>query len=126
MSICPLCDDTGLRNSDSSHPEFCSCAEGKQSRRQWEISRGRKQPRPASFIDIANLDDVNASVDAMRASLFGAGEPETSSRPSVASLLYHVAHTGHEVSAYEATQLHDLAKALEVFLGGLTPLGRKR
>jgi len=103
---------------------------GKQSRRQWEASRGGNQsrsPRPASFIDIANLDDVNASVDAMRASLFGAnagGETEAPTRHSAASLLYHVAHAGHEVSAYEATQLYDLAKALEGFLGALPPIGR--
>ncbi len=130
MPICPICDDTGLRNSDSAHPQFCLCAMGKQSRRQWEASRsgvqGRTPPRPASFIDIANLDDVNASVDAMRASLLGTGaaEVEAPARPSVASLLYQVAHAGHEVSAYEATQLYDLAKALEGFLGALTPIGR--
>ena len=130
MPICAICDDTGLRNSDSAHPQFCFCAAGKQSRRQWETSRsgaqGRAQPRPASFIDIANLDDVNASVDAMRASLLGGAlsEAETPARPSVASLLYQVAHAGHEVSAYEATQLYDLAKALEGFLGALAPLGR--
>ncbi|HEY3993471.1 MAG TPA: hypothetical protein VGM01_11390 [Ktedonobacteraceae bacterium] len=130
MPICAICDDTGLRNSDSTHPQFCVCAAGKQSRRQWEVShsgtQGRTPPRPASFIDIAHLDDVNASVDAMRASLFGtgSGETEAPARPSVASLLYQVAHAGHEVSAYEATQLYDLAKALEGFLGALTPLGR--
>lgn len=131
MPICPICDDTGLRNSDSAHPQFCLCAAGKQARRQWEVSRneaqGRTPPRAASFIDIANLDDVNASVDAMRASLLGAGaaETETSARHSAASLLYQVAHAGHEISAYEATQLYDLAKALEGFLGALTPIGRK-
>ena len=130
MPICPICDDTGLRNSDSAHPQFCLCAAGKQSRRQWEASRSgaqdRTQPRPASFIDIANLDDVNASVDAMRASLLGGafGESETPVRPSASSLLYQVAHAGHEVSAYEATQLYDLAKALEGFLGALAPIGR--
>src|SRR6266852_6958656 len=34
MPICPICDDTGLQNSDSKHPEFCYCAAGKQARRQ--------------------------------------------------------------------------------------------
>jgi hypothetical protein len=132
MPICPICDDTGLRNSDSTHPQFCFCAEGKQARRQWEASQsgaqGRAQPRPASFIDIANLDGVNASVDAMRASLLGTGlsEAEAPARPSAASLLYQVAHAGHEVSAYEATQLYDLAKALEGFLGALAPLGKNQ
>lgn len=130
MPICAICDDSGLRNSDSARPEFCFCAAGKQARRQWEASRGpaqgRNQPRPASFIDIANLDDVNASVDAMRASLLGtaANEPATPVKHSAASLLYQVAHAGHEISAYEATQLYDLAKALEGFLGALTPIGR--
>lgn len=130
MPICPICDDTGLRNSDSARPEFCFCAAGKQARRQWEASRGtgqgRSQPRPASFIDIANLEDVNASVDAMRASLLGAvaSEPETATRHTAISLLYQVAHAGHEVSPYEATQLYELAKALEGFLGALLPIGR--
>jgi hypothetical protein len=130
MPICPICDDTGLRNSDSAHPEFCFCAEGKQARRQWEASRGSAQrptqPRPASFIDIANLENVNASVDAMRASLLGtaASEPGTPAKHAVVSLLYGVAHAGHEISVYEATQLYDLAKALEGFLGALAPLGR--
>ena len=130
MPICPICDDTGLRNSDSAHPQFCLCAAGKESRRQWEASRSGSQrraaPRPASFIDIANLDDVNASVDAMRASLLGtsSGDAETHARHSAVSLLYQVAHAGHEVSAYEATQLYDLAKALEGFLGALMPIGR--
>lgn len=130
MPICPICDDTGLRNSDSARPEFCICAAGKQARRQWEAGRGgsqsRTQPRPASFIDITNLEDVNASVDAMRASLLGssAGEPESPVRPAAASLLYQVAHAGHEISVYEATQLYDLAKALEGFLGALMPIGR--
>ena len=130
MPICTICDDTGLRNSDSTHPQFCFCAAGKQSRRQWEISRsgtqGRAPSRPASFIDIAHLDDVNANVDAMRASLLGmgSGEIESPARSSAASLLYQVAHAGHEISAYEATQLYDLAKALEGFLGALAPIGR--
>lgn len=96
--------------------------------KEWEFSPGSTQPRPASFIDIANLEDVNASVDAMRASLFGAraSEPEAPTKYSAVSLLYQVAHAGHEVSAYEATQLYDLAKALEGFLGALTPIGRNR
>lgn len=94
--------------------------------REWESSPGSMQPQPASFIDIANLDAVNASVDAMRASLFGTGasEPATPVKHNAAALLYRVAHAGHEISAYEATQLYDLAKALEGFLGALTPLGR--
>lgn len=126
MPICAICDDTGLRNSDSLHPEFCFCAEGKQASRQWAASRGRSQPRPASFIDIANLDTVNASVDAMRSSLLGAvaNEPATPTKQSVTTLLYHVAHAGHEITAYEATQLYDLAKTLEGFLSALTPIGR--
>jgi len=130
MPICPICDDTGLRNSDSAHPEFCFCAAGKQARRQWEASqrdtRAGVQPRPASFIDIANLEGVNASVDAMRASLLGAatGESESVARHTVVSLLYQVGHAGHEVSVYEATQLYELAKSLESFLGALGPIGR--
>lgn len=91
---------------------------------EWESPSPGSQPKPASFIDITNLDDVNASVDAMRASLFGANEPETPARPSAVSLLYRVAHAGHEVTAYEATQLYELAKTLETFLGGLAPIGR--
>ena len=133
MPICTICDDTGLRNSDSTHPDFCFCAAGKQARRQWEAektgrgsSQGRNQPRPASFIDIANLDNVNASVDAMRASLLGstASEPTAPTRHNAVGLLYQVAHAGHEVSTYEATQLYELAKALEGFLDALTPIAR--
>ena len=72
MAICLICDDTGLRNSDSTNPQFCYCAAGKQARRQWEAGKqGKQLNRPASFIDIANLEQVNASVDAMRASLLG-------------------------------------------------------
>ncbi len=130
MPICPICDDTGLQNSDSTNPEFCYCSAGKQARRQWEAeragNRGKNQPKPASFIDIANLDDVNASVDAMRASLLGSATTEVTTaakHPSV-QMLYHVAHAGHEVSVPEATQLYELAKTLEVFLSGLTPIGR--
>ena len=130
MPICPICDDTGLQNSDSQHPEFCYCAAGKMARRQWEASRGggpgNNQPKPASFIDIGNLDEVNASVDAMRASLLGSAVSETSTatkHPAV-QLLYQVAHANHEVSVVEATQLYELAKALEEFLGKLAPIGR--
>src|SRR5258708_36387438 len=130
MPICPICDDTGLQNSDSTHPEFCYCAAGKQARRQWEAShatgRQGKQPKPASFIDIANLEQVNASVDAMRASLLGNVTSENvgyTKHPAI-QLLYQVAHAGHEVSVVEATQLYDLAKVLEGFLGDLAPIGR--
>src|SRR5437773_569222 len=65
MPICPICDDTGLQNSDSAHPEFCYCSTGKQARRQWETSHAggqrKGQPKPASFIDISHLEEVNAS-----------------------------------------------------------------
>ena len=127
MPICPICDDTGLQNSDSSHPEFCYCAAGKQAKRQWEAgNKGRGQPKAASFIDISQLEDVNASVDAMRASLLGSSSSDTiapTKHPAV-QLLYQVAHAGHEVSVPEATQLYELAKALEGFLGNLAPIGR--
>lgn len=130
MPICPICDDTGLQNSDSIHPEFCYCSAGKQGRRQWEAShagnRGKSQPKPASFIDIANLDEVNASVEAMRASLLGSTANETmaSTKHSAVLLLYQIAHAGHEVSAAEATQLYELAKTLEEFLNALALIGR--
>jgi|SRR5581483_8344146 len=129
MSICIICDDTGLQNSDSAHPVFCFCSAGKQAQRQWEANKGGKgknQPRAASFIDIANLDDVNASVEAMRASLLGSLSNEASAptRHPAVQLLYKVAHANHEVSVAEATQLYELAKALEGFLGGLAPIGR--
>jgi hypothetical protein len=126
MPICTICDDSGLRNSDSTRPEFCFCAAGKQARRQWETSQRGMQPRPVSFIDIANLEGVNASVDAMRASLLGAatGEAESVVKSAAVALLYQVAHAGHEVSVYEATQLYELAKAMEGFLGALAPIGR--
>jgi hypothetical protein len=137
MPICVICDDTGLQNSDSTNPQFCFCSAGKQARREWEASRGGKQgkgqggqggqPKPASFIDIAQLDEVNASVDAMRASLFGAAASEKAAMPTrhaAVQLLYQVAHAGHEVSVVEATQLFELAKALEEFLNGLAPIGR--
>ena len=130
MPICPICDDTGLQNSDSNHPEFCYCAAGKQARRQWEAERaankGKGHVKPASFIDIAHLEEVNASVDAMRASLLGsaASEPTSSVKHPAVQLLYQVAHANHEVSVVEATQLFELAKALEEFLGKLAPIGR--
>jgi len=127
MPICYICDDTGLQNSDSANPEFCYCAAGKQARRQWETKQGRgKSPTPASFIDIANLEQVNASVDAMRSSLLGsaATEPTAPAKHPAVQLLYHVGHAGHEISMTEATQLYDLAKALEGFLGDLAPIGR--
>lgn len=129
MPICPICDDTGLRDSDSDRPEFCFCAAGKQAKRQSEIGKGKSnQPRAASFIDIGELDQVNASVDAMRASLFGSTPAETapSGKSAAVQLLFRVAHPGHEISVSEATQLHDLARVLEGFLGGLAPIGRKR
>ena len=133
MPICVICDDTGLTNSDSAHPEFCYCSAGKQAQRQWEASKsvkgagqGRNQPKAASFIDIANLDEVNASVEAMRASLLGSLSNEASApvRHPAVQLLYKVAHANHEVSVAEATQLYELAKALETFLAGLAPIGR--
>lgn len=134
MPICPICDDTGLRNSDSNNPLFCYCSAGKQARRQWEASQapgtkgksGKQPPRPASFIDIGQLEQVNASVDAMRASLLGGqtGEPQAPAKHPAVQMLYQVAHAGHEVSVVEATQLYDLAKTLEAFLGGMALLGR--
>ncbi len=133
MPICLICDDTGLQNSDSANPEFCYCSAGKQTRRQWEANRasgkqGKNVAQSGSFIDISHLEQVNASVDAMRASLLGSAGPETGAptkHPAV-QLLYQVAHAGHEVSVVEATQLYDLAKTLEGFLAGLVPIGRKR
>jgi hypothetical protein len=134
MPICPICDDTGLQNSDGTNPMFCYCAAGKQARRQWEVSsgqsgqgRGSKQPKPASFIDIGQLEQVNASVDAMRASLLGSqvSEAQPAAKHPAVQLLYQVAHAGHEVSVVEATQLYDLAKALEGFLDGMSFIGRK-
>ena len=133
MSICLICDDSGLQNSDSAHPEFCFCSAGKRAQRQWEASKGGKgqgqgknQPNPASFIDIAHLDEVNASVEAMRATLLGSLSNEASAptRHPAVQMLYRVAHANHEVSVAEATQLYELAKALEAFLGGLAPIGR--
>jgi hypothetical protein len=133
MPICTICDDTGLMNSDSTHPEFCYCSAGKQARRQWEANRSgttsnraKSQPKPASFIDIAQLDEVNANVEAMRASLLGAAAHESTShvKHSAVLLLNQVAHAGHEVSVSEATQLYELARALEGFLDALAPIGR--
>ena len=130
MPICPICDDTGLQNSDSEQPEFCYCAAGKQARRQWEASRvggqEKNQSKTGSFIDIGKLDEVNASVDAMRASLLGSvvSETSTTTKHAAVLLLYQVAHANHEVSVVEATQLFELAKALEEFLGKLAPIGR--
>lgn len=135
MPICPICDDSGLLNSDSTNPSFCYCAAGKQARRQWEssqagVQQGKQGPKPASFIDIAQLEQVNASVDAMRASLLGPSSPEagptaTTKHPAV-QLLYRVAHPGHEVSMVEAAQLHDLAKTLERFFGEMALVARKK
>ncbi|MDQ2716871.1 MAG: hypothetical protein M3Z08_18355 [Chloroflexota bacterium] len=130
MPICPICDDTGLQNSDAEQPQFCYCSAGKQARRQWEARRaahqGREQPKAASFIDIAQLEEVNASVDAMRASLIGAASGESTSlaRHPAVLLLQQVAHAGHEVSVTEATQLYELARTLEGFLTDLAPIGR--
>ena len=133
MPICPICDDTGLQNSDSEHPEFCYCSAGKRARRQWEMSRaaekqGQNMPRPASFIDVGQLEQVNASVDAMRASLLGSAstEPGATVRHPAVQLLFQVAHPGHEISIVEVTQLHDLAKVLEGFINGIAPIGRNR
>lgn len=130
MPICPICDDSGLINSDTNPPRFCYCSAGKRAKRQWEVSNGSAQdltPRAASFIDVSDLEQVNASVDAMRASLLGAPSRETSStkHPTV-QLLYRIAHAGHEVSMVEAAQIHDLATALEDFLGNISSIGRKK
>jgi hypothetical protein len=85
-------------------------------------------PRPSSFIDVAQLDQVNASVDAMRTTLFGSASAEGGPAPknSTVQLLHRVAHPGHEISMGEAAQLHDLAKSLESFLGDLSLIGRKK
>ena len=133
MPICPICDDTGLMNSDSTNPNFCYCSAGKQAKRQWNTGHASTKQeqnlsKPASFIDIAQLEQVNASVDAMRASLLGPSSPErtsTTKHPTV-QLLYHVAHAGHEISMVEAAELHDLAKALEGFFSELSLINRKR
>lgn len=132
MPICPICDDTGLQNSDPEHPNFCYCAAGKQARRQWEKQRvaereGKGTPQATSFIDIAQLEQVNANVDTLRASLLGnaARESAAPTRHPAVNLLLQVAHPGHEISVNEANQLYDLAKALEGFIGALAPIGRK-
>lgn len=127
MSICSICDDTGLLNSDSTDPKFCFCSAGKQSRKQWEGSKQGKNA-PSGFIDISRLEEVNASVDAMRASLLGSTASETipSSKHPAVQMLYHVAHPGHQISMSEAAQLHDLAKALEGFFGDMAFIGRKK
>jgi hypothetical protein len=132
MPICPICDDTGLLNSDSTNPKFCYCAAGKQAKRQWDASHASTKQqnisKPASFIDIAQLEQVNASVDAMRASLLGSSSPEKISptkHPAI-QLLYQVAHPGHEISMVEAAELHDLAKALEGFFSELSLINRKK
>jgi hypothetical protein len=131
MPICSICDDTGLLNSNSTAPKFCLCSVGKRARRQWEGEQhGAKSTKhsPPSFIDISQLDQVNASVDAMRASLFGAPTSEVvpgNKHPAV-QLLYHVAHPGHEVTMGEAAQLRDLAKALEEFWGNMSAIGRRK
>ena len=134
MSICPICDDTGVPGSDAALPRFCYCAAGNQSKRQWEASNApdlQRQgaiPQPASFIDIAELDQVNANVDAMRASLLGSsttGQTSFAKHPGV-QLLHRVGRAGHEVSRVEAAQLHDLAQVLEHFLGDMSSIGKKK
>ena len=139
MPICPICDDSGLMNSDSKNPKFCYCAAGKQAKRRWEASdtgrtgdpsdrQGNQLPKPSSFIDVAQLDQVNASVDAMRASLLGSAPSESAltTKNSTVQLLYRIAHPGHEISMVEAAQLQELAKSLEGFLGDLAFIGRKK
>jgi hypothetical protein len=133
MPICPICDDTGLMNSDATNPNFCYCSAGKQAKRQWNTShtstkQAQNISKPASFIDIAQLEQVNASVDAMRASLLGPSSPEqtSSTKHPTVQLLYQVAHPGHEISMGEAAELHDLAKALEGFFSELSLIHRKK
>ncbi len=133
MPICPICDDTGLMNSDSTNPKFCYCSAGKQAKRQWDASHASTKQeqnisKPASFIDVAQLEQVNANVDAMRASLLGPSSPEktSSTKHPAVQLLYHVAHPGHEISMVEAAELHDLAKALEGFFSELSLINRKK
>jgi len=64
----------------------------------------------------------------MRASLLGPSTAEMAAQTShpAIQLLSRVAHPGHEITVTEATQLHDLAKVLEVFLSGLAPIGRNK
>jgi len=59
----------------------------------------------------------------LRASLLGTATDISTKHPAV-QLLYQVAHPAHEISVVEATQLHDLANVLELFLTGLAPIGR--
>jgi len=128
MAICSICDDTGLLNSDSADPRFCICSAGKQAKKQWQGTGKQAKNATPSFIDISQLEEVNASVDAMRASLLGSTTPETtpSNKHPAVQMLYHVAHPGHEVSLSEAAQLHDLAKALESFFSDLSFISRKK
>lgn len=128
MAICPLCDDSGLLDAETTHPSFCYCAAGKRSRRQWEAEQGGNTDKPASFIDIGQLEQVNASVDAMRTSLLGPSTSEKAGpgRHAAVQLLQRVAHPGHEVTMTEAMQLHDLAKSLEGFLSDINLIGRKK
>ncbi|GCE03588.1 hypothetical protein [Dictyobacter aurantiacus] len=130
MPICPICEDSGVLDSESEQPRFCYCAAGRRERRLWEASHGSGQgsiPKPVGFIDVSELEQVNANVDAMRASLLGAQTPEAAAgRPSAVQLLYRVAKAGHEISMAEAAQLHDLAKALESFMGDMSSIGRRR
>jgi len=128
MAICSICDDTGLLNSDSTDPRFCFCSAGKQARKQWQGAGKQARNSPPSFIDISQLEEVNASVDAMRASLLGPVTSETtpSNKHPAVQMLYHVAHPGHEISLNEAAQLHDLAKALESFFTDMAFISRKK
>ncbi|GHO84162.1 hypothetical protein [Dictyobacter formicarum] len=131
MPICPICEDSGVLDSESEQPRFCYCAAGRRERRQWEASHGPGQgsiPKPVGFIDVTELEQVNANVDAMRASLLG-GAPTgeaAATRPAAVQLLYRVAKAGHEISMVEAAQLHDLAKSLEGFLGDAASIGRRK
>ncbi|GCF09199.1 hypothetical protein [Dictyobacter arantiisoli] len=132
MPICPICDDSGVISTDSVQPRFCYCAAGKQARRQWENQNTQRVrgvlPEAASFIDVSELDQVNANVDAMRASLFGSGTTEAPSSPKhpAIQLLQRVGRVGHEITVAEAAQLQDLRQALEGFLGDLSEVGRKK
>ena len=53
-------------------------------------------------------------------------ETTPSNKHPAVQMLYHVAHPGHQISMNEAVQLHDLAKALEGFLGDIAFIGRKK
>lgn len=130
MPICPICEDSGILNSEAEQPRFCYCAAGRRERRQWEANHGPGQgsiPKPVGFIDVSELEQVNANVDEMRASLLGSPTGEAAAtRPAAVQLLYRVAKAGHEISMVEAAQLHDLAKSLEGFFGDITSIGRRR